>query len=104
MTALMYATQRGDEDIVNFLKEKGIKKEEIEFWLAYYEIDEHQKSIEDYTKAIELNPQYAAACNNRGVAHDELGKYQEAVDDYYQTGILYLKKIIKPGLWNVLAR
>jgi len=59
MTALMYAIKRGNEEIINFLKEKGVKKEEIDFWVAYFKSDEHQKAIDDYTKAIELNPQYA---------------------------------------------
>jgi tetratricopeptide (TPR) repeat protein len=82
MTALIYATRRGDEEIVNFLKEKGVKKEEIDFWVAYFKSDEYPKSIEDYTKAIELNPQYADAYYNRGVAHDDLGEYQKAIEDY----------------------
>ena len=54
MTALMYAIKRGDGEIVNFLKEKGAKE------------DENWKAIDDYTKAIELDPQHADAYNNRG--------------------------------------
>ncbi len=70
MTALMYAIKRGDGEIVNFLKEKGAKVEG--YW----------KAIDDYTKAIKLNPQDAAAYYNRGIAYDDLGEYQKAIDDY----------------------
>ncbi|WP_313894346.1 tetratricopeptide repeat protein, partial [Psychrobacillus sp.] len=34
------------------------------------------------TKAIEINPEYALAYNNRGSAYGNLGKYEEAVADY----------------------
>ena len=92
MTALMYAIKRGNEEIVNFLKEKGAEKEEIDFWIAYFKSGEHQKAIDDYSKAIELNPQYAYAYYNRGIAHNDLGEHQKAIDDYYQAGILNLKQ------------
>ena len=32
-----------------------------------------QGAIEDYNKAIEINPQYAEAFNNRGIAKYALG-------------------------------
>ena len=44
--------------------------------------DEHQKAIDNYTKAIELNPKDAAAYYNRGRAYYNLGQYQKAIDDY----------------------
>ena len=80
MTALMYAIKRGNEEIVNFLKEKGAKE------------DENWKAIEDFNKTIELDPQDAAAYYNRGVTYGNLGEYQKAIDDYYQAGTLYLKQ------------
>lgn len=42
----------------------------------------YEEAIEEYTKAIEIDPDYAAAYNNRGYAYDELGEYQQAIDDY----------------------
>ena len=80
MTALMYAIKRGDWEIVNFLKEKGAKREG--YW----------KAITDCTEAIELDPQDADAYNNRGSAYYNLGEHQKAIDDFYQAGILYLQE------------
>jgi len=48
---------------------------------GYVEPDENLK-IEYYSKAIELNPQYAAAYNNRGDAYQALGKENEAFQDF----------------------
>ena len=39
-------------------------------------------AIADWTKAIELYPQYAIAYYNRGLAKDELGDFRSAVSDY----------------------
>ena len=43
---------------------------------------DNQGAIEDYTKAIELKPDYAKAYNNRGIAHKALKDYQKAIADY----------------------
>lgn len=40
------------------------------------------KQIELYTKAIELNPDFAEAYNNRGVAYKEKGDIPKAIEDY----------------------
>ena len=42
----------------------------------------YQQAINDYNKAIQLNPQLATAYNNRGLAYDNLGNYQQAINDY----------------------
>jgi len=39
-------------------------------------------AIADYTKAIELNPKFDLAYNNRGVTYHMLGKYNEALVEY----------------------
>ncbi len=44
--------------------------------------ENYSQSIEDYDKAIELNPEYVDAYNNRGNAYDDLGEYQQAIEDY----------------------
>ena len=44
---------------------------------AYYDLKDYQKAIADYTKAIELKPDYATAYYNRGSAHDDLKDYQK---------------------------
>jgi len=49
---------------------------------AYDDIQEYEKAIAEYNKAIELNPNYASAYYNRGCANAEMGQYSEAIADY----------------------
>ena len=44
----------------------------------------YKEAIEDYNKAIHLNPSYADAYLNRGNARSELGDYYGAITDYNQ--------------------
>lgn len=44
----------------------------------------YQKAIDFYDKAIHLDPYFASAYNNRGVAKIETGRTYEAVQDYNQ--------------------
>jgi tetratricopeptide (TPR) repeat protein len=94
MTALMYAQQKGYAEIVNFLKEKGAIKIEINYKDAnaycnrgntYYDLREYKKAIENYTKAIEINPKdvncYYYYCN-RGTAYYDLREYKKAIENY----------------------
>ena len=53
--------------------EKGVK---------FYESGNYKEALNAFNKAIQLNPQYAAAYNNRGVAYGKLGNYQQAINDY----------------------
>ncbi len=39
-------------------------------------------AIQDFTRAIELDPEYAEAYLDRGVAKKKLGNYKEAINDY----------------------
>ena len=55
----------------------------------YYEQgDEHFKAgnldqaITDYTRALEINPRYDVAYNNRGIAYRQKGQYDQAISDY----------------------
>src|SRR5712692_11102578 len=38
--------------------------------MAYRSKDDSDRAIQDYSKAIKLNPKFASAFNNRGVAYD----------------------------------
>ena len=49
------------------------------FW---YDKEENDKAIADYTKAIELSPDYASAFNNRGNAFAAKGDLDRAIADY----------------------
>ncbi len=46
------------------------------------------KNLQDYTKAIELNPKDAGAYYNRGVAKAKLKDYAGALDDLSEAGQL----------------
>lgn len=44
--------------------------------------EDYKGAIEDYSKAIEFNPNYMAAYTNRGVSKGESGDYKGAIVDY----------------------
>ena len=47
-----------------------------------YELSNYQESVENYDKAIELNPSYAEAIYNRGAAKSELGNFEAGMKDF----------------------
>ena len=46
------------------------------------EAKDYSGAIADYTKAIEINPNYAKAYNNRGISKKNLKDYYGAIADY----------------------
>ncbi|MEH1820406.1 MAG: tetratricopeptide repeat protein [Nostoc sp.] len=52
--------------------------------LEKYNNKDFRGAIEDYTQAIQINPNYAAAYINRGLARYDLGDNQAAIQDYNQ--------------------
>ena len=50
--------------------------------MAYHKQDKVNHAIEDYTKAINLNPDYANAYSNRGVAYDSKRYFDLAIKDF----------------------
>ena len=50
--------------------------------ITYSEKGDYGNAIKDYTKAIELQPDYASAYYNRGVAYGQKGDYGNAIKDY----------------------
>ncbi|OHE57632.1 MAG: hypothetical protein A2Z47_13215 [Thermodesulfovibrio sp. RBG_19FT_COMBO_42_12] len=48
---------------------------------SYYHKGEYDKAVEEYSKAIALNPNYAEAYSNRGAAYNEKGQYDKAIED-----------------------
>ncbi len=57
--------------------------------LAFGELKQYEKALENYNKAIELNPNDADTCENRGLTYVEMGKYEEAAKDFKTAGILF---------------
>ncbi|MDB9348530.1 tetratricopeptide repeat protein [Nodularia spumigena] len=41
-----------------------------------------QSAIDDYTQAINIDPYFAKAYQNRGIARSALGYKQDAIDDF----------------------
>ncbi|WP_017293543.1 protein kinase domain-containing protein [Geminocystis herdmanii] len=48
----------------------------------YRNLKQYEKAIIDYTKAIDLDPNYTDAYNNRGIAYKNLKQYEKAIIDY----------------------
>ena len=44
-----------------------------------------QDAIDEYSKAIKLDPNYPVAYYNRGIAYDNLGQHEKAIKDYDKT-------------------
>jgi tetratricopeptide (TPR) repeat protein len=49
---------------------------------AYRDLKQPEKAIEDYNKAIKLDPRYARAYYNRGNAYRDLKEPEKAIEDY----------------------
>lgn len=50
--------------------------------MVYADLQDYPAALADYTRAIELDPQYAEAYYNRGVTHAKLNDYAAARADY----------------------
>ena len=51
---------------------------------AYDDKGAYDQAIQDYTKAIQVNPSYATAYYNRGDAYNNKGEYDQAIQDFNQ--------------------
>ncbi len=47
-----------------------------------FEAKQSEQAIEEYSKAIELDPKRSEAFHNRGLAYGNLGNYQRAIEDF----------------------
>ncbi len=52
---------------------------------AYYYLGAHGKAIEDYSRALVLNPGHAEALYNRGNSYADVGDHDRAIEDYSQS-------------------
>ena len=65
------------------LKKLPILEEQDYFYSAnvLLKLRRFSECIEDYSKALELNPDNAITLNNRGYAYNNIGLYKEAIND-----------------------
>ncbi len=61
---------------------KNTAADYVDSGVAHYNSGEYEKAIDEYNRAIELNPNYAPAYNNRGLAYYDQGMYSSAIADY----------------------
>ena len=74
---------RGDRlSILKEMAEKYPKEKQVHFELAqYYDTDEmFDKAIEEYEKALELDPNYGYALNAFAYMHSDMGNYEKALE------------------------
>jgi hypothetical protein len=50
--------------------------------IAYADLGNYRQAIDDYSRAIELKPDYAEVYNYRGKAYYGLSNYRQTIDDY----------------------
>ena len=81
-----------------FYKGFACQKREGEATTTIEKRKESEKSIEDYTKAIELKPDLAEAYNNRGLMYNSIREYGNAIADFNTT--LELKPDLVEAYYN----
>lgn len=73
------------KEVAKFLKKQDKPLPASHYFSLGYEEHKkgnHEEAILQYSKAIELKPDFGYAYNNRGVAKDDMGAYKEAIADY----------------------
>ena len=71
-------------DLLGFIENRRIhKKWQAEFYegLSYQMREEYDKAIEHYNTAIEVNPRYVKAYNNRAISYLRKGDFDTAIQD-----------------------
>ena len=67
-------------------QQDGVNNKEAEKYLnsgiSRFKQGDYQGGIVDFTKAIEINPNYAEAYSNRGSTRIQLKDYQAAINDF----------------------
>lgn len=72
-------------DLIGFTKVQNLHSEaytEFHEGLSYFHEEELDLAIKHYSRALERNPRMANAYNNRGVAHQNKGKTEQAKNDF----------------------
>ena len=58
--------------------------------VAKFRAGDYQEAIQDLSRVIEINPNFAEAYYRRGLANFDLGNWEEAMADYTQALALSL--------------
>ncbi|MCK4758393.1 MAG: tetratricopeptide repeat protein, partial [Candidatus Aminicenantes bacterium] len=68
--------------ILKQMAEKYPKEKRVHYHLAsYYDIEEvFDKAIEEYTRALELDPNYGYALNSFAYMYSDMGEYEKAIE------------------------
>ncbi|MCM8784240.1 MAG: tetratricopeptide repeat protein [Candidatus Omnitrophica bacterium] len=82
-SSLLDSLRRNGYEVIQRLDERGILAVRYcHYGSARGKLGLYQEEIANYTRAIELNPDYYIAYYDRGVILEELGLHQEAVLDF----------------------
>ena len=84
---------KGWQNVVTSIREAveemqtSVPKETLPKWVFQQgnfllALEQTEKAIEAYSHAIKLDPNYAYAYNNRGIAYAKVGKYNRAIEEY----------------------
>ncbi len=74
-TAAIQSGQLSDKALAEAYNNRGI---------AYSNLGDHARAIQEFDQALRLDPSLSFAFSNRGIAYSELGKYRRAFEDYDQ--------------------
>jgi tetratricopeptide (TPR) repeat protein len=69
-------------------KTKRLVRQYLRYGVTHAKQGNHKQAIEDFSNAIQLDPQCLAAYYNRGITHGKLGHDQQAFQDF--TSVLEL--------------
>jgi tetratricopeptide (TPR) repeat protein len=81
-TAVIRSGKLSDSNLASALNNRG---------KAYYSKHNYDLAIQDYSRAIQLNPDFVDALNNRGEAYRAKGDYDRALQDFDQVIRLHPK-------------
>jgi tetratricopeptide (TPR) repeat protein len=73
----------------------------LEVGISRHEFGDYKGAIEAYTMAIEINPEFSLAYNNRGISKSALGDDRGAIEDF--TRSLEIDAKYPPALLNRAA-
>ena len=88
------AEQSGYEKAIHYLtwiiESGGVSKKNLgnafyDRGNAYYDLGAQGKAIEDYSRALVLDPGRADALSNRGNSYADVGDHDRAIEDYSRT-------------------